>query len=169
MIVVQENILSKPLEEILRYIESDREVNAPDQRPMDIPVYKAAVLALRSIGIKHKYISNYIDCYVEVQCQESESDGKSYDGIYHVEVTTYKKSDPDQLTKLEKSQLLSAVLDVFHSTIPLEDMGIFQLWVYLSNGTDIRTFDDLIQYPGSFVSSAEMISSVKIQPNELPF
>ncbi len=169
MITIKENTLIKPLTELLRYIEKNLEDHSPDQRPIDISAYTDAVIALRAIGIEHKYISKIIDCYVEVQCQERESDGKDFDGFYHVEVTTRKKSDPDLLSKSEKCEVYAAVLDAFHYAISIADVETFQFAVLLSNGMSTQGFADPSQNPERFVSSAEMISTAKVQLGELPF
>ena len=164
---IKENKLTKPLVQILRYIEADLVANASENRPMDIPAYKAAVMALKSIGINHKYTSKYIDCYIEVQCQENESEGKIHDGFYHIEVKTRKNADLDRLTKLEKSEILDVVMDVFHRTILIDDGETFQFSVYLSNGEALRNSDSFQQ--GHFVISAEMISEKKLEVTEIPF
>jgi hypothetical protein len=164
---IKENKLTKPLVQILRYIEADLVANASENRPMDIPAYKAAVMALKSIGINHKYTSKYIDCYIEVQCQENESEGKIHDGFYHIEVKTRKNADLDRLTKLEKSEILDVVMDVFQSTILIDDSETFQFSVYLSNGEALQNSDSFQQ--GHFVISAEMISEKKLEVTEIPF
>ena len=159
----------KPLTELLGYIENYLEEHSPERRPMDIPAYTHAVTALRATGVEYKYISKIIDCYVEVQCQESESEGKDFDGFYHVEVTTKRKSDPDLLSRSEKSEVYAAVLDVFQNSIPIDDVETFQFAVFLSNGMSTQGFGDASQNPDRFVSSAEMISCAKVQPCDLPF
>ena len=164
---IHENKLTGPLIQMLRYIEADLVANASENRPMDIPAYKAAIMALKSIGLNHKYTSKYIDCYIEVLCQENESEGKIYDGFYHIEVKTRKNSDLDLLTKFEKSEILDVVMDVFHSAIFIDDADTFQFSVYLSNGEVLENLESFQQ--GNFVISAEMISEKKLKANEIPF
>lgn len=48
--------LIAPLKALLQYVEEDMEGNSPNWRPQDVPQYVQAVLALKALGMEHKYV-----------------------------------------------------------------------------------------------------------------
>ena len=85
--------------------------------------------------------ANKLDCYVQVTGEASEADDEGVQGFYHIEVYLDRQVALDELTPNEKSEIATAVLDLFHDKQGISVLDDFTISALLPNGGGVSEGD----------------------------